>query len=130
MRLLLLELLACENDCLVTARELIEQMDRRGVGSPASVYRLLDEFHALGLVNRIAGRDGVARYERADPGHAHYHLVDAATGAVRPFTDAAIERAIAGVAERHGFRLNRHDVVLHGVPVHPPARERIDSRPC
>jgi Fur family transcriptional regulator, ferric uptake regulator len=115
VRVALLELFAREGGCLISAREVIARLADRGVGSPASAYRLLDEFLELGLLRRVVGRDGLARYEQAHPTRTHYHLVDARTGSVRPFTDAALEQAIIGVAERHGFELDRHDIVLHGV---------------
>lgn len=119
VRIALLELFAAEGQCLVTAGDVIRRLDEQGIGSPASVYRLLDELFALGLLHRVDGRDGTARYEIADPEHHHHHLVDARTGEVHPFTDDALERAIAGVAERYGFRLERHDIILRGVKVQP-----------
>ncbi|MDO8188708.1 Fur family transcriptional regulator [Conexibacter sp. JD483] len=117
VRVALLELLARDGDCLISAQQIVARLAARGVGSQASVYRLLDQFVVLGLLRRVVGRDGLARYEKAHPGHSHYHLVDARTGAVEPFTDARLEAAIAGAAERHGFQLDRYDVVLHGVRV-------------
>jgi Fur family ferric uptake transcriptional regulator len=121
VRVAVLELFAREEGCWISAGDVIARLADRGVGSPASVYRLLDELSALGLLHRVVGHDGLARFEKADPERVHYHLVDARTGAVRPFTDAALERAVIGAAERHGFLLDRHDVVLHGVSA---SRER------
>lgn len=129
VRVAVLELLARDGGCLISARDVIARLAERGVGSPASVYRLLDEFFELGLLHRVVGRDGLARYEQAHPARTHYHLVDARTGAVQPFTDAALEQAIVGVARRHGFALDRHDIVLHGVRQRPSASARADSRP-
>jgi Fur family ferric uptake transcriptional regulator len=111
----LVDLLASEGQCLLTAQEITDLLRSRGAGSPASVYRVLDELFELGLLHRLDGRDGVARYEIADPERHHHHIVDEATGQVRPFTDEALEQAIAAVAQRLGIRLTSHDVILRGV---------------
>lgn len=109
------EFLAREGQCLLGAQEVWEGMRASGGrASQASVYRVLDELHGLGLLRRIVGQDGTARFEIADPGSHHHHVVDDRTGEVRPFTDPALEDAIAAAAERLGIRLSGHDIVLRG----------------
>jgi Fur family ferric uptake transcriptional regulator len=108
------ELLARDGQCLLSAQEIIDRLRERGTGSPASVYRALDELFELGLLHRLDGRDGIARYEIADPHRHHHHFVDEASGEVRPFTDDALERTIAAVAKRLGVQLTGHDVILRG----------------
>ena len=113
-RTAVIELLAREGQCLLTAQEITDLLRTQGAGSAASVYRIVDELFALGLLHRLDGRDGVARYEIADPEHHHHHFVDEATGAVEAFSDETLERAIDGVAARLGIDLSGHDVVLRG----------------
>lgn len=108
------ELLAREGQCLVSAGELAHRLREGTAGSTATLYRVLDELHGLALVHRHDGRDGVARYEIAEPDRHHHHLVDDDSGEVRPFSDEALEAAIHAVAERHGVSLSGHDVVLRG----------------
>ncbi|MDO8213118.1 Fur family transcriptional regulator [Conexibacter sp. CPCC 206217] len=115
VRTAVVELLARDGQCLVSAQEITEWLKAAGVGSPASVYRVLDQLFALGLLHRVEGRDGIARYEIADPHHHHHHIVDSRTGTVDAFTDEALEAAIADVARRLGFRLDGHDVILRGI---------------
>jgi Fur family ferric uptake transcriptional regulator len=115
-RTAVVELLAREGQCLLSAQEIIERLRADGVGSASSVYRALDELFDLGLLHRLDGRDGIARYEIADPLRHHHHFVDEATGDVRAFTDDALEQAIAAVAERLGVQLTGHDVILRGRP--------------
>jgi Fur family ferric uptake transcriptional regulator len=110
-RTAIVELLAREAQCLVSAQDLLEQLPQ---GSPSSVYRTLDELFALGLVRRFRDDDGIARYEIADPLRHHHHLVDEATGTPRPFTDEGLERAIEAAARRLGVRITGHDVVIRG----------------
>ena len=113
-RTAVVEHLASAGQCLLTAQEITDALRRTGTGSPASVYRVLDELFDLGLLHRLDGRDGVARFEVADPHGHHHHLVDEATGQPEPFADAALEAAIEAAADRLGFELTGHDVLLRG----------------
>lgn len=107
-------LLAREGQCLLSAQDLTDRARGQGVGSAASVYRILDELFALGLVHRVRGPDGVGRYEIADPDGHHHHVVDQDTGEIRAFADERLEREILAAAQRLGLELTGHDVVLHG----------------
>jgi Fur family ferric uptake transcriptional regulator len=110
-----IDLLADER-CCRTAQELHDVL--RASGRPvgvASVYRTLDLLAGLDLVNRIEVGDGVARYERAEPGgEHHHHLVCGDCGRVEAFEDERLERAIHGLASRISYDLAGHDVVLRG----------------
>jgi Fur family transcriptional regulator, ferric uptake regulator len=113
-RTAVIELLAREGQCLLTAQEITDRLRSQGAGSPATVYRVMDELFELGLLHRLDGRDGVARFEIADPQRHHHHFVDERTGEVQAFADDALEDAIDAVAERLGVELTGHDVVLRG----------------
>ena len=114
VRTAVIELLAREGQCLLSAQEITDQLRAQGSGSAASVYRVIDELSELGLLHRLDGRDGSARYEIADPDDHHHHFVDDQTGEVRAFADDALEHAIDDVARRLGVELSSHDVVLRG----------------
>jgi Fur family transcriptional regulator, ferric uptake regulator len=113
-RTAVVELLAREGQCLLTASEVTDRLRARGTGSSASVYRSLDELFGLGLLHRVIGADGVARFEIADVDRHHHHFVDEDTGAIEPFADDALEHAIDAVARRLGAQLTGHDVILRG----------------
>lgn len=113
-RAAVVELLAREGQCLLTPQEITDRLRSHGTASATSVYRILDELFELGVLHRLDGRDGIARYEIADPEHHHHHFVDERTGNVEAFTDEALERAIDAVAARIGIELTGHDVVLRG----------------
>lgn len=115
-RTAVVELLAREGQCLLSAAEISDRLREERSGSIASVYRVLEELSELGLLHRLDGRDGVSRFEIADPEHHHHHLVDDVTGEVHSFADEDLERAIEAVAVRFGFRLSGHDVILRGTP--------------
>jgi Fur family ferric uptake transcriptional regulator len=109
------ELLADEGRCLLSAQEITERLRRRGDRcSAASVYRSLDQLQQLGLVNRLDGPDGSARFEIADPTDHHHHFVDEDSGQTIPFEDEQLERAISEVGNRLGLRLTGHEVTLRG----------------
>jgi Fur family ferric uptake transcriptional regulator len=103
--------------CALGAREIDEGLRAAGqrVGL-ASVYRALAELEGLGLVRRVDVGDGTARYEprRAEDEHHHHHLVCDHCGRVTPFTDAALESAIARLSDRIDFSVEEHEVLLHG----------------
>ena len=86
------ELLAREGQCLLTAQEITDLLRSQGSGSTTSVYRVLDELFKLGLLHRLDGRDGIARYEIADPEEHHHHFVDETTGSVEAFSDDALSK--------------------------------------
>jgi Fur family transcriptional regulator, ferric uptake regulator len=103
------ELLAGE-DCALTALE----MDRRLPAGRASVYRTLEQLEALHLVQKIDIGGEAAGYERLDPGEHHHHLVCEECGALEPFADQRLERAIAAISRASNFEVETHDVVLKG----------------
>ena len=128
-RTAVIELLARKGQCLLDAHQIIDQLRPQQIGSPASVYRALHELYQLGLLNRLDGRDGTARYEIADPEYRHHHFIDERTGAIRPFHDELLDEAIRSTAQRLGVDLTGHEVVLRGIhaPASPPEDDR-DAR--
>jgi Fur family ferric uptake transcriptional regulator len=113
-----MDVLAAEGQCLLTAQDVIDRVaERRGAGSRASVYRVLDGLFELGLLHRFDGRDGVARFEIADPDRHHHHAVNEETGEITAFTDPVLEASIEAIADRLGLELTSHDVILRGTPV-------------
>ncbi len=114
-RAAVIETLAAQR-CAISAKELGRLLSRGGrdVGA-ASVYRALEQLESLGLVARVEVGDGVARFEPRRPdGHHHHHFVCDHCGAVEPFEDHALERAIDRLSGQVDFRVDEHEVVLHG----------------
>lgn len=113
-RTAVVELLARRGQCLISPQEITDELRSAGSGSAASVYRIVDDLHGLGLLHRVDSGDGGARYEIADPGHHHHHLVDDDTGRVLAFTDERLESAIRAIADRLDIELTGHEVILRG----------------
>ncbi len=114
-RVEVIEFLAREGQCLLGASDIVARLrEQGGRAGQASVYRILEELTALGLVRRLVDESGIARFEIAAPGSHHHHFIDDATGEVAPFSDPELERAVEAAAARAGFELSSHEIVLRG----------------
>lgn len=90
-------------------RALIEKDSEVGL---ATVYRVLTQFEAAGLVVRHHFEGGQSVFE-LDSGHHHDHLVCVKCGRVEEFMDETIEQHQHQVAENAGYRLVEHSLVLY-----------------
>ncbi len=79
----------------------------------ATVYRVLTQFEAAGLVTRHHFEGGHAIFELNDGEH-HDHLVDMKTGKVVEFYDEIIEERQKIIAKQYGFKILDHTMVLYG----------------
>lgn len=78
----------------------------------ATVYRVLTQFEAAGLVTRHHFETGHSVFELAKGEH-HDHMVCVASGEVVEFTDAVIEQRQREIAKQHGYELIDHSLVLY-----------------
>jgi Fur family ferric uptake transcriptional regulator len=112
----LIDLLSSQR-CALSAREIEQRLNagkRQRIGR-ASVYRILELLQARGLIARLELGDATVRYESIDPaGEHHHHLLCDSCGRIVPFDDRDLERSIDRLSRRLGFRMNDHEVVLHG----------------
>jgi len=90
-------------------RRLLDQGDEIGL---ATVYRVLTQFEAAGLVIKHNFEGGQAIYE-LDRGDHHDHMVDLDTGRIIEFESAEIEQLQREIAARHGYELEDHSLVLY-----------------
>ena len=112
-RLRILELLERTQPRHMTAediyRQLLEHGDEIGL---ATVYRVLTQFEAAGLVLKHNFEGGHAVYE-LDRGEHHDHMVDIETGKVIEFSSEEIEALQAQIASKHGYEIEDHSLVLY-----------------
>jgi Fur family ferric uptake transcriptional regulator len=78
----------------------------------ATVYRVLTQFEAAGLVTRHNFEGGHSIFE-LDDGEHHDHMVVVESGEVIEFMSAEIEEIQHEIAEKHGFELLDHSLVLY-----------------
>ena len=90
-------------------KRLIEQEESVGL---ATVYRVLTQFEAAGIVERHNFDDGHSVYELSAGDH-HDHMVDIDTGQVMEFVNERIEALQREIAEEHDFELMDHQLVLY-----------------
>lgn len=81
----------------------------------ATVYRVLTQFEAAGLVLRHNFEGGHAVFEMATDDH-HDHMVCTQSGKVVEFFDPVIEERQRKIAEEHGFEIVDHSLILYVKP--------------
>ncbi len=80
----------------------------------ATVYRVLTQFETAGLVQRHNFEGDRAVFEMDQGGH-HDHLVCVKCNCVVEFVDEGIEKKQADIAEKSGFLMTDHELVIYGV---------------
>ena len=112
-RVKILEILAHEPAHHLSAeaiyKKLLELHEDIGL---ATVYRVLTQFEAAGLVTRHHFEGGTAVFE-LNRGEHHDHVVCVDCGRVEEFADPAIERLQAEAAARLGFTIADHALILY-----------------
>ena len=90
---------------------LLEQKEEIGL---ATVYRVLTQFEASGLVIRHNFEGGRSVFELNDETH-HDHIVCVKCGKVVEFSDPGIEKRQQKAAQEAGFVLQDHALYLYGL---------------
>jgi len=91
-------------------RALLESGEDVGL---ATVYRVLTQFEAAGLVVRHNFEGGHAVFE-LDSGEHHDHIVCVECGKVVEFVDSTIERRQNRIAAEQGFEIVDHTLTIYG----------------
>ena len=91
-------------------KQLIESNEDIGL---ATVYRVLTQFEAAGLITRHHFENGMAVFELNQGAH-HDHIVCLDCGHVEEFVDSGIEDRQTAVATRLGFEIRDHSLILYG----------------
>jgi Fur family ferric uptake transcriptional regulator len=79
----------------------------------ATVYRVLTQFEAAGLVTRHHFENGMAVFELNEGAH-HDHIVCIDCGRVEEFVDAGIEERQQRIADERGYEISDHALVIYG----------------
>ena len=91
-------------------RMLLDQGEDIGL---ATVYRVLTQFEAAGLVMRHHFEGGHAVFEMQHGTH-HDHIVCLRCGRVDEFVDELIEKRQRQKAEELGYKLTEHSLIMYG----------------
>jgi len=97
----------------LTAEDIYRQLLESGAEiGLATVYRVLTQFEAAGLVLKHNFEGGQAMYELDRGGH-HDHMVDVDTGQIIEFESPEIEELQRQIAAKYGYELEEHSLVLY-----------------
>lgn len=91
-------------------RRLLETHEDIGL---ATVYRVLTQFEAAGLVSRHHFEGATAVFE-LNEGEHHDHIVCMGCGKVEEFMDGNIEKRQHEIAKQKGYVLTDHSMILYG----------------
>jgi Fur family ferric uptake transcriptional regulator len=113
-RMKILELLENSDERHLKAEDIFKNLLDSGEEiALATVYRVLTQFEAAGLVTRHHFEGGHAVFEINDGEH-HDHLVDISSGKVVEFYDEVIEQRQKEIASQYNFTITEHTMVLYG----------------
>ena len=98
-----------------TAAELVEDARRRRVDiGRATIFRALDLFTSLNLVERVDLPGGGHAYVACDPVH-HHHAICTACGRSLDVADLGLADVLADIGRRLGFRVTAHRLEVFGL---------------
>jgi Fur family ferric uptake transcriptional regulator len=93
----------------------------------ATVYRVLTQFEAAGLVTRHHFEGATAVFELNEGPH-HDHIVCLDCGHVEEFVDDSIEEKQRAIASRHQFEIRDHSMILFGTCRKVDCPNRVNER--
>jgi Fur family ferric uptake transcriptional regulator len=113
-RLKILEVLQRLKNRHISAEDLYKLLIEMGeeIGL-ATVYRVLNQFHNIGIVTRHHF-EGVKSIFELNKLHHHDHLICLDCGKVIEFIDDSIEIRQHEIAQRYNIRLTNHSLYLYG----------------
>src|SRR5437016_7176348 len=113
-RLKILDILAAGSARHMSAEDIYKKLLelREDIGL-ATVYRVLTQFEAAGLVTRHHFEGGMAVFELNQGSH-HDHIVCVDCGRVEEFMDSGIEERQTAVAHKLGLTIRDHSLILYG----------------
>lgn len=114
-RLKILELLEKAKPHHLSAELIHQQLKEHGddVGL-ATVYRVLTQFEAAGLIRRHNFEGAFSVFE-IEHGKHHDHMVCERCGTVKEFFDDAIEKRQHEIAHASGFFVTEHQHTIYGI---------------
>lgn len=114
-RLKILEIMDTFNTRHMRAEDIYKSLlDAGGDSSLATVYRVLTQFEAAGLVTRHHFEGGVSVFELNQGSH-HDHILCVKCGKVSEFVDEIIEQRQKAIAKKAKFSMTDHCLYIYGI---------------
>jgi Fe2+ or Zn2+ uptake regulation protein len=116
-----------ERDGHFTAADLVGQARRhhRGLGR-ATIFRALDVFTSLHLVERVDLPGGDHAYVACEPAH-HHHAICTTCGRSLDVEDLGLSDVLGEIGRRSGFRVTAHRLEIFGLCA---ACQHVDGPPA
>lgn len=109
-----------------TAADLIAEAKSRRLGiGRATIFRALDLFTELSLVERLDLPSGEHAYVECARAH-HHHVICSTCGRTTEVEDCGMQAVAAEVARRSGYQIDTHRLELFGVCPDCAARQASD----
>jgi Fur family ferric uptake transcriptional regulator len=105
--------LVAARDGHFTAADLVDDARAHGIGR-ATVFRSIDLFTSLGLVERVDLPGGEHAYVACDTAH-HHHAICTRCGRSFDVDDAGLSDVLARMGSRSGFRVTAHRLEIFGL---------------
>jgi len=122
-RVKILEMLENSGSRHVSAEDVYKSLLETGADiGLATVYRVLTQFEAAGLVQRHHFEGAHSVFELNRGGH-HDHLVCVKCGRVEEFYDETIEHRQKAIASGMGFTIQDHSLIIYGVCDKPECQD-------
>ena len=114
-RVKILEMLEASDTRHLSAEDVYKSLLEMGedIGL-ATVYRVLTQFEAAGLVSRHHFEGGHSVFELNEGKH-HDHILCVRCGKVDEFVDETIEERQRAIAERAGYEITDHCLYIYGI---------------
>ena len=97
------------------AADLVDEARRRHPGmGRATVFRALDLFATLGLVERVDLPAGDHAYIACEPAH-HHHAICTGCGRSLDIDDQGVADVLARIGQRSGFHATTHRLEIFGL---------------
>ena len=107
-----LESTAIQEEAHFSAEDIYKELLNKGENiGLASVYRVLTQFEAAGIVKKHHFEGSHAVYEVIEENHEH--MVDVESGKVLEFQDKELIERLNSIAKNAGYQLVDHNLVLH-----------------
>jgi Fur family transcriptional regulator, ferric uptake regulator len=98
-----------------TAADLIDDARARRLGiGRATIFRALDLFEDLAVLERLDLLDGGHAYVPCEPLH-HHHVVCSRCGRTTEAPDHGLQAVVDDIGRRTGYAIESHRLELHGL---------------
>lgn len=107
--------LVADQDGHFTSAEIVAEARSRHLGvGRATVFRTLEVFEELGVIERLDLPSGEHAYVGCDPVH-HHHVICSSCGRTTEIDDTGLRGVVRDVARQTGFRVDGHRLELFGL---------------